>query len=337
LFSRYEAFRDSLCRHIFEDISRTQPDLTRHGISHIQAVMKNALDLLGEDVHELSPMELYCLSLSILFHDVGNIKERKGHQQCIPEIYNEVIGSLSADAQERRLISAIGAAHCGVTSNGSKDTLGALSVDAEPLFRGPVRQQIMAAILRFADELDEGPERTSVYLLKEDKFSDESWVYHEYARSTHVLVDRPGARIVLTYNINIPAINAGRLAPKDKKRLRKLLSKVGERIIKLDEERQYAKHYCDYLKNFKLTSVAFNFCLDGDGIDLDVPKLNIPDTVLTPGKSPKDIASHGTEYAPDDLIVRIEKILAERTNKKATIKSKSDGLLGAIRNIFKKG
>jgi diphthamide synthase subunit DPH2 len=70
-YALYLAARKKLLEDVLEEIKATQPGLTDHGPRHVANVLQNAHQLLGDKVEALSATELYCLILSILFHDVG--------------------------------------------------------------------------------------------------------------------------------------------------------------------------------------------------------------------------------------------------------------------------
>ena len=64
-------------------------------------------------------------------------------------------------------------AHTGKAQDGSCDTLKEVA-ELDHLANRPVRLRELAAILRFADELAEGPQRTSEFMQVEDLYESES-------------------------------------------------------------------------------------------------------------------------------------------------------------------
>jgi len=166
-FALYLTARKKLLEDVLEEIRATQPELTDHGPRHIANVLQNAHQLLGDEVDALSATELYCLILSILFHDVGNIHGRDGHQMSIASVYQHVREALPPHdpyRQEKLNLFAIVGAHCGQAPDKSNDTLR--SLEPSHLDGRPVNIRHLAAILRFADELAEGPQRTSLFMQK---------------------------------------------------------------------------------------------------------------------------------------------------------------------------
>ena len=140
--------------------------------------MKNIFTI-GDKKEYFTPLELYLLSVSILFHDVGNLHGRVDHHRKISSIYNACRHQEPRFNTERTAVLSIAGAHTGCTKDGSKDTLR----DVYPgSFQGEtIRGQELAAVLRLADELAEGPHRTSAYLLHHGGYKPASQIYHRYA------------------------------------------------------------------------------------------------------------------------------------------------------------
>lgn len=285
-YADYLTARKYLVEEVLPSIKATEPSLTDHGAPHIANVLKNAWYLLTyhtddekekyKIIKKLTAHDLYVLCLSILFHDVGNINGRENHNKKISDIYKAVRGDVAKYRTERSLILKAAEAHCGKTKSGSRDTLKEIDNNPHTLFGDAINFLDIVSILRFADELAEGPQRTSDYLLKTDKISLDSMLYHKYANITNIFIDRGTERIVLQYFIDIKNENADTL--------KELLSFTYERIIKLDEERRYAKFYSKMLEPFKKTEVTFSFTNDGEPIDVNIGKIILPDVCIIPGE-----------------------------------------------------
>ena len=275
-FSRYVEFRSGLNRHIYPQIIGREPRLTDHSAVHIQNIFSNILRLLGDDIEKLTSMDLYVLALCVLFHDVGNIYARSGHKWRIPDIYKFVTSEASFSLREMTNIRLAAEAHGGSTVDGSEDTLRQVNIQGD-LDGKPIRLRDIACILRLADELAEGPQRRNFFYVREN-IQDEhgvalippsSWKYHEYAKITQILIDRPNERIAITYDIDLPKDGS------ELEYLHKMLEFVQLRITKTDIERKYVKHYSELLLPFRRVSVQFNFyrgsipCHAIDGIVLE--------------------------------------------------------------------
>lgn len=272
-YANYQSARNILFADVLPNIKISEPKLTDHGERHIKNVLGNAWRLLGEQKpDEMTSLDMYILCLSILFHDVGNINGRKEHNKKITDTYNSIRGEQQASfSPERALIQKIVRAHCGVNSKGSKDTLCEVEIISS-LAGNRIQSREIAAILRFADELAEGPQRTSDYIPVDQSSS----VYHEYAKITDVCIDKGNERIILQYHIDISAFES-----EDK--LKNLLQFIYERIIKLDEERQYVKFYSHLLSPFKRTEVTFNFNNKGEPLNVFDEKIVLVDKCVIPG------------------------------------------------------
>ena len=142
--------------------------LTDHGMRHITTVIRRASELVGDGESVLlTPYEVFLLLTAIHFHDVGNVFGRNKHEQEITSLMQELDESLiGSDGIERRMIRDIAMAHSGYadTDGHDKDTIGCLSWDP---VRGNLepRVQLLAAVLRFSDELADDHTRTSRFLI----------------------------------------------------------------------------------------------------------------------------------------------------------------------------
>lgn len=162
LKAAYDSARSELAKQIYCEIKGQEPNLSDHSNEHISNVLDNAYALLEEDgaVNNLSGIEMYCLGMIILFHDVGNLYGRENHQTRIAKIYDQIRGTNSSVRPEKTLVLKAARAHTGKALDGSYDTLKDLGQN-EHLEGKQVRLRDLASVLRFADELAEGPQRTS--------------------------------------------------------------------------------------------------------------------------------------------------------------------------------
>ncbi len=312
-FARYIIARQKLVEEIFPQINLSTPGLTDHDEGHVCRVLDNAASLIGLKEEEsevgLSGVELYCLILSGLFHDVGNILGREEHQYKVAEIYNYVFPDGQQDSAERKIVIAITAAHCGDASDGSKDTLKELMGPLQ-LEKSQVRVREIAAVLRFADELEEGPKRTSLFMQKYHMYPAESELFHHYTRIIDPYIDRDSKRIALTYNINIDTGGSKRLSEEEGCKLKELLEYIYKRISKLNQERKYNKFYSDSLAPFQETTVAFDFIVDNLPFKCDLPPCVILNDLVIPGQdTEKEFIEYNPLFKIDNVIETIRKKL----------------------------
>ena len=256
--SQFIVARDKVF-HEIKNIKGVEPQLSDHGPQHISNVFENVISLISSDqaLHGLTARELYILGLVVLFHDVGNLFGREDHHHRIGEVYDWARGVDSNTRREKTLVLRAASAHTGVTRSGSKNTLA--EVEQSDHFDGkPISLRTIAAILRLADELAEGPQRTTEFFRTTIGYEPTSQKFHQYAACTHVSADRASGRLRVTYEFQLDDFelpsNISRI-----KDLSEFLAFVLHRVSKLDDERRYTRFYCRLLDAFRQTDVAMNF------------------------------------------------------------------------------
>ena len=301
LYSSYVQTKERLKEHVLEHISGSEPNLTDHGPRHVDNVLRNAIRLLPqrEGLPDISGREQYCLGMSILFHDTGNIYGREGHRDKVASVYDDVRGTEKFLKRERTLIIRATRAHTGRAQDGTTDTLK--EVANKESFEGePVRLRDLAAVLRLADELAEGPQRTSEFMQREGLYDEEAMKYHEYASGTDILIDRGSGRLALTYDIDLDAGESDSVAMVLRRRLKFAYS----RILKVNQERQYTKYYSDLLHAFTSTEASFNFHHSHELLEINLRPLKLTDIVL-PSDPQRAIHEVDRDYALEDLVPRV--------------------------------
>jgi len=316
IYAQYIGARKDLVDQILPQIMAIENNLTDHGPDHIANVLDNVFRLLGDHIDKLNWAEIYFLCMIVLFHDVGNIEGRKGHfnKAVIQNIYNYVRNFKSIYNTERRLVCLAASCHSGKASDGSADTMGELPENDEGLFGEGISLRKLAPVLRFADELAEGPQRTSDYMFNTGKYDTKSEIYHKYAQITDIYIDRGTGRIAITYDINVKAKKDGSFTKQERKELQALLEYTYIRIVKLNDERRYNKYYSPLLEPFRRTDVRFNFSVNGLPCDMGMNELTITDLTV-PGNGSVSIEEINKEYDLKTLIDRIE-VKSQIMNKK---------------------
>lgn len=157
--------------------------LTDHGIDHIREVVIKASGL-AEGLHsKLSAYEIFLLLVAIMVHDIGNALGRRGHEAKIDEVLDQVFGPLGFDQLDRAVAVQMAGVHGG-TIGGSKDTIR--SLDRQTSWKSQsIRPQLIAAILRLADELAENRDRASSLGLSLDAIPPGSQIFHVFAYALH--------------------------------------------------------------------------------------------------------------------------------------------------------
>ena len=217
--------------------------LTDHGTGHITTVIRRASTLVtdGESVF-LTPYEVFILLAAIHFHDVGNIFGRDKHKEEIVTLMQKLDESLiGSDGVEKRMILDIAMAHGGYadTDGDDKDTISRLSWEnfsggSEP------RVQLLAAVLRFADELADDCTRTNRFLI-DSRLVRESEAYHIYADRLRKVTIRPEDRKV-SLLFELDATHATMKYRKGRRKVY-LYDEIVERSLKMHREHVYCLRF----------------------------------------------------------------------------------------------
>ncbi len=258
---RYAAVADYLDKEVHPHVGRDALErggyLTDHGAEHIAVVIKRISALLSHDFARLSPYEAYLVLMAAHFHDVGNIYGRKGHEKRIGEIMAHLGSLIGDDAAEKRAIIAIAGAHGGSIGH-DRDTIGKLPVD-EPVLGQTVRMQLLAALLRFADELADESSRAARFQLVLGNVPGSSELHHEYARHLHSVIIRPESHSI-ELRFEMTSTVATRQFGTDKHQSF-LLDEIFRRTLKTHVERLYCMRFLAATARFDSVSVRVDVFL----------------------------------------------------------------------------
>ncbi len=258
-WERYTALLSNLKLHIYPNInaglaccSKSPGFYTDHGERHFDEVVRFAGLLIDETFVQkssaLSPYELYLLLCAIRVHDAGNVDGRDDHEKRASAILTQYGGQIGLDAPERMLIAAIAQAHGGKTLDGEKDTIGKDVQEATIAGGGiDIRPQLVAALVRFADEICEHSSRASIHHINENSLPEENKLFHFYAKSiVGVKPDRNNKALKLKFNFDTALFANMYLTPKNDAGVQKqkfLIDDAWDRIEKLNNERVYCNRF----------------------------------------------------------------------------------------------
>lgn len=140
--------------------------------------------------------------MAIQVHDVGNKFGRDNHE-LMSNVELRRFGQTGWDNRELSTIWNIAQAHGGYTPSGDKDKINDLKPKASGLDGKTIRPQLLAAILRLADELADDRSRATRYEAGEVRALIASELYHAYAYALHsVSVDGKTSSITLEYELD---------------------------------------------------------------------------------------------------------------------------------------
>jgi len=254
-WNRYSALVDHLRTSIYPHInaglaclSKSPGIYTDHGGDHFDEVVRYAGLIISDDRARavIAPYALYILLSAIRLHDAGNIDGRKDHERRAQAILQDAGSAICPDTFEAKLIGDIAQAHGGVTDDNNKDTIGSLPSDGG---FGPINcnPRMIAALVRFSDEICEHTARASAHHLASGTLPPENMLFHLYAHGIkQAIPDRStkSFRIKLSldskYLLNrypMPGHTVERPLQKY------LLDDAMDRIQKLDTERRYCNRF----------------------------------------------------------------------------------------------
>ncbi len=277
LFSRYWQIKLSF-KKTAKFINARIPNFTDHGEDHIIEVQKVIEQMISGAYSKLTPLELYIICCASYAHDWGNIIDRENHRDYSHKFYNCVFSNNERVAQEATAIHSLVWAHSGESTTGDKDTIKDLDI-RHRLYDNYVNLQLIAAILRFADELAESPKRIDANYVKNKKLNKTSLSHHLYAKSIDINSDHKESRIYIDLHIGIRKeretfvavyVGTGKKIP-----LEEFLVLIDSKIRKADEERKYANYYLKEFLHFQELSINLKFMtvkidsLSGEGFNKD--------------------------------------------------------------------
>jgi hypothetical protein len=226
--------------------------LTRHGKGHIESVIKHASSMIkyiendGEK-WRIKPFEAFILLCAIQIHDLGN---KYGREKHTTTFYNDFIKyadeSYITSSALKDCIYKIARVHGGKIE-GDKDTIEKTQLQMKKTIDNiDVNQQLLAAILRFSDELADDQKR-----MKDiNNMPEFSKIFHFYSKVLHT------ARIVKNemndaYSVELGYFLNNDEALKHYKKIDekgtieevKLLDEIFNRTIKMERERRYCSRY----------------------------------------------------------------------------------------------
>jgi hypothetical protein len=262
--SKYETFKHHLNTNLHKEVTKqaiyhefisgkdknTIIWLNDHGPDHINTVINRASDLLNNgDKCDLNPREVFLLLNSIQVHDIGNFYGRYNHEAKVLEAIGQGLTPILFDVVETKYVRDIAQVHGGKVKykNGSDDKNTISTIKAEVTSDGyRIRQQLLASILRFADELADDKYRADLRSLNEDKIPSGSEVFHAYAGCLDT-VKILHSKNTVELHFKVPKAyllrTFGKIQPDQTVKQVYLLNEIYERAIKMHTERIYCSKF----------------------------------------------------------------------------------------------
>jgi hypothetical protein len=262
-FDRYLSIKNYLETEVYKWIgagtsAEDQGIYTDHSKEHFNAVIRYAGQLLGFDSKKpeqyteqkicLEPYEVYIMLVSILLHDAGNILGRNGHEKKPFNIFKGMGEAVCPDSFEARPIATIASVHGGkiIRDNGEhdKDTIRQLK-ELDEYGGIKYRSRMIAAIVRFADEICEDRNRSARFLLKRNSLPQKSEIFHAYANSiSSVSVDLRSKAVLVKYELEKSIISKTyEKSESGKLKQQYLIDEINQRLEKMYTELLYCRSF----------------------------------------------------------------------------------------------
>lgn len=256
--------------------------LNKHGVEHIDKVIQKASEIVScFFAEQLSEFEAFLLLCSIEIHDIGNIFGRAGHEKRLIAIFEEHSKDIILDSAERRLIKNIAMAHGGKATDGTKDTISPLMI-TEKMIETDVRTRLLAAILRFADEIADDVSRAKKEPLELGIVGLNSKIFHDYSLALHTvcLEKKPDN----SYSVNLVyELEAVKITENYSQNNTEhyLLDEIYNRTLKMERERRYCSKFWNSYLNIHRIEVEINVyddeCRRIDKISYTLEDTSYPD------------------------------------------------------------
>lgn len=217
-WSIYKNLHEHMNNHVHNQVeaaaAATEPGiyLTKHGPEHIKVVIMRAQELINTASPKqaasrtafksaLTPFETFILLVAIHLHDVANRTGRAGHETRILDEAKRIPALQQLDPFQLREIVTIAACH-----GGKGDKIGTKLAPEKHSGQIRYRPQLIAAILKLADELADDRTRADVHGLgNKETFPESSLIFHVFAASLYSVSLKPDTHTVhLDFQIELP-------------------------------------------------------------------------------------------------------------------------------------
>jgi hypothetical protein len=264
VFTCYLAMREKISTDYLPVISSKIPFINDHTRKHLERVLSHVEEILESNFprpssaildipqgRALTWADTLILLNALVWHDIGNMYGRNGHADLVLDCFSAVSGRLYDD-RLKDLISQVASAHSGegAIERHIPDSHAVSTYQGEE-----VHPQFLAAVLRFADEIDEDSRRIAPndwQHLKVDVPPENQryWFFSGVNSSVAVRTVAGAHNLVQRVDIDshIPSSEFSREFAFRKKRGGgfvniKGLTEYFRRLLKLERERTYCNKY----------------------------------------------------------------------------------------------
>jgi hypothetical protein len=238
---KYRLMKNRLLNVEYEHWAAGFPEGNNHGRGHITRVLEKLDQLLGpKPLKLLSPYELFLTMMSILYHDIGLLQQRKGHANVSKAL-------LEGDKNNAYIINSIDREIIGaavVSHSSSKDIAKVCDrfSPVEYISNYEARPEVVAALVRLADELDEDHRRADPILQQHLNLPPEStffWLFCQRVRGV-----RPNlTRKRIDFHVAFEPQDTRTYGPVPEGKTRPFVAFFAEKLAKINQERVYVNAF----------------------------------------------------------------------------------------------
>jgi len=239
-------------------VRSAEPWLNDHSRGHIERVLEHIEAILARHFpnpsHEfadipqdrvLSWADTLILLSALVWHDIGNIHGRKDHGKKVRECFQRLKAEAFYDPALSDHIIQVAEAHSGpeAIAGTIPDGHAVGSYNGED-----IHLQFLAAVLRFADALDEDHRRAAPPNWRElglvPEASQRFWWFSNANSAVKVHIETTDTGVCYRVDIEstVPASEFDTTFPRDQKRIR-ALAEYFARLFELERERRYCNPY----------------------------------------------------------------------------------------------
>ncbi len=259
LFLCYLAMREKISCDYLPFINSAVPHINDHTRKHLRRVLTLIESILSRHfpadsvVRDIPADRLITwpdaliLINALVWHDMGNMYGRKGHAKRVHECFQAVSGYMY-DEYLTTFIKQVAEAHSG---EGAIERIIPSQFSVGTYHQSEVHPQFLAAVLRFADELDEDYRRAIPqewrHLNIIPRESHRYWYFCERNRSIHVrpIAGEHNLDLVVNIETHIPQSEFDQqfLIEEGKAETTSALAEYFRRIFKIEKERKYCNTF----------------------------------------------------------------------------------------------
>lgn len=265
-FFTYYAQKLILLNHFYPHIGSQLRGYTDHGPNHVTRILNLYEKMITDNIPTLSNSEvikgasfnfyeIYLLLCATVWHDIGNLLGRNNQNKNIIKIADKLKNHFFIDEDMKNYAFQIAKAHTG--ENGVRKEIKREDIDYK---NEEINLYFLGALLRFADELEEGEVRVDkqYYETMKDQIPDEQRIYWETSLCIKRITPDPNNNVI-NIQTKIRQNDLFRLFVKGGKKVA-LIDELVFRVDKMNRERIY---YMQFVKKYiEFRKIIFNINIE---------------------------------------------------------------------------